>query len=101
MMKIKEKLMIAALAFIPLVTQAQEKLLSPDGNLCMTFSLNKEGTPTYELSYKNKEVIKPSKLGLDLVTEDPVKQTSFEWTAERKSQKELDTKDTLKKVPLF
>ena len=95
MMKIKEKLMIAALAFIPLVTQAQEKLLSPDGNLSMTFSLNKEGTPTYELSYKNKEVIKPSKLGLELVTEDPDKQTSFEWTAERKSQKELDTKADL------
>ena len=95
MMKIKEKLMIAALAFIPLVTQAQEKLLSPDGNLCMTFSLNKEGTPTYELSYKNKEVIKPSKLGLELATEDPDKQTSFEWTAERKSQKELDTKADL------
>ena len=95
MMKIKEKLMIAALAFIPLVTQAQEKLLSPDGNLSMTFSLNKEGTPTYELSYKNKEVIKPSKLGLELVTEDPEKQTSFEWTPERKSQKELDTKADL------
>ena len=95
MMKIKEKLMIAALAFIPLVTHAQEKLISPDGNLSMIFSLNKEGTPTYELSYKNKEVIKPSKLGLELVTEDPDKQTSFEWTAERKSQKELDRKADL------
>ena len=94
-MKIKEKLMIAALAFIPFATHAQEKLLSPNGNLSMTFSLNKEGTPTYELSYKNKEVIKPSKLGLELVTEDPNKQTSFEWTAERKSQKELDTKADL------
>ena len=95
MMKIKEKLMIAALVFIPLVTHAQEKLTSPDGNLSMTFSLNKEGTPMYELSYKNKEVIKPSKLGLELVTEDPDKQTSFEWTAERKSQKELDRKADL------
>ena len=94
-MKIKEKLMIAALVFIPLVTHAQEKLTSPDGNLSMTFSLNKEGTPMYELSYKNKEVIKPSKLGLELVTEDPDKQTSFEWTAERKSQKELDRKADL------
>ena len=91
-MKMKEKLMIAALAFIPLVTNAQEKLTSPDGNLSMTFSLNKEGTPMYELSYKNKEVIKPSKMGLELVAEDPDKQTTFEWTAERKSQKELDTK---------
>ena len=94
-MKIKEKLMIAILAFIPLVTNAQEKLISPDGNLNMTFSLNKEGTPMYELSYKNKEVIKPSKMGLELVTEDPEKQTTFEWTAERKSQKELDTKANL------
>ena len=94
-MKIKEKLMIAALAFIPLVTNAQEKLTSPDGNLSMTFSLNKEGTPMYELSYKNKEVIKPSKMGLELITEDPDKQTTFEWTAERKSQKELDTKADL------
>ena len=47
MMKIKEKLMIAALVFIPLVTHAQEKLTSPDGNLSMTFSLNKEGTPMF------------------------------------------------------
>ena len=94
-MKIKEKLMIAALAFIPLVTNAQENLMSPDGNLSLTFSLNKEGTPIYELSYKNKEVIKPSKMGLELVTEDPEKQASFEWTAERKSQKELDTRADL------
>ena len=94
-MKIKEKLMIATLAFIPLVTNAQEKLISPDENLSMTFSLNGEGTPMYELSYKNKEVIKPSKMGLELATEDPDKQSSFEWTAERKSQKELDTKADL------
>ena len=94
-MKIKEKLMIAVLACIPLASNAQEKLMSPDGNLSMTFSLNGEGTPIYELSYKNKEVIKPSKLGLELVTEDPNQQTSFEWSAERKSQKELDRKADL------
>ena len=94
-MKIKEKLMIAVLACIPLASNAQEKLISPDGHLSMTFSLNGEGTPMYELSYKNKEVIKPSKLGLELVTEDPNQQTSFEWSAERKSQKELDRKADL------
>ena len=94
-MKIKEKLMIAVLACIPLASNAQEKLMSPDGNLSMTFSLNGEGTPIYELSYKNKEIIKPSKLGLELVTEDPNQQTSFEWSAERKSQKELDRKADL------
>lgn len=37
---------------------------SPDNNLTLTFSLNEEGVPTYELSYKKKPVIKSSRLGL-------------------------------------
>ena len=32
----------------------------------MNFSLLKDGTPTYELSYKNKPIIKSSKLGFEL-----------------------------------
>lgn len=47
------------------ITSAQE-LKSPNGNLVMNFSLLKDGTPTYILKYKNKEVIKTSKLGLEL-----------------------------------
>ena len=43
-----------------------QELKSPDGNLSMNFSLLNDGTPTYKLSYKNKEVIKSSKLGLEL-----------------------------------
>ena len=39
---------------------------SPDGNLSVTFDLNKEGTPTYSMNFKGKEVMKPSKLGLEL-----------------------------------
>ncbi len=38
-------------------------LKSPDGNLTLAFHLNNDGTPIYSLSYKNKEVIKESKLG--------------------------------------
>ncbi len=45
--------------------EAQE-LKSPNGNFTMTFSLLNDGTPTYKLTYKNKEVIKQSKLGLEL-----------------------------------
>ena len=75
-----------------LVGNAQEKLTSPDGKLVMSFSLNERGTPTYELAYKNKVVIKPSKLGLELVTENPEKQTDFEWNTKRPTQKELGTK---------
>lgn len=47
------------------MASAQE-LKSPNGNLAMHFSLQSDGTPTYTLSYKNKVVIKSSKLGLDL-----------------------------------
>jgi glucan 1,4-alpha-glucosidase len=43
-----------------------QELKSPNGNVVMQFSLQKDGSPTYQLKYKNKVVIKPSKLGLEL-----------------------------------
>lgn len=46
------------------LVQAQE-LASPDKNLKLKFSLTSDGTPTYELNYKNKAVIKTSKLGIE------------------------------------
>jgi len=46
------------------IVQAQE-LISPDKNLKLKFSLTADGTPTYELNYKNKPVIKTSKLGIE------------------------------------
>ena len=46
--------------------QAQETQTSPDGNIQLTFDL-KDGVPYYSLSYKGQEVIKPSRLGLELV----------------------------------
>jgi len=46
------------------ILQAQE-LASPDKNLKLKFSLTSDGTPTYELNYKNKAVIKTSKLGIE------------------------------------
>ncbi len=48
------------------VVNAMESITSPNGQLKLNFFLNNEGTPEYELFYKNKEVIKPSKLGLEL-----------------------------------
>ncbi len=45
--------------------QAQE-LISPNGNFKMKFTLESDGTPTYQLFLKDKEVIKKSKLGLEL-----------------------------------
>ena len=47
-----------------------ESITSPNGQLQLNFSVNAQGEPIYELSYKGKAVIKPSKLGLEL-KDDP------------------------------
>lgn len=39
---------------------------SPNGKISVTFSLEQNGVPTYEMKYKGKTVIKPSHLGLEL-----------------------------------
>ena len=43
-----------------------QQLKSPNGDFVMEFSLQNDGTPSYSLNYKNKAVVKPSKLGLEL-----------------------------------
>lgn len=47
-----------------LLAQAQE-LSSPDKNLTLKFSLIQNGVPSYELNYKNRPVMKSSKLGIE------------------------------------
>ena len=39
---------------------------SPDGDVRLVFKVDSQGVPTYSLSYKQKPVIKTSRLGLDL-----------------------------------
>ena len=92
-MDFKRHLTSALLFCCALMAQA-EKLNSPDGNLVMNFSLNEAGAPVYELYFKNKVVIKPSTLGLELKKEDANKKTDFEWTA-RKDHDRLDSKTNL------
>ncbi len=43
-----------------------QEFQSPNGNFKMTFSIGNDGTPLYQLFFKNKEVIRKSKLGLEL-----------------------------------
>ena len=43
-----------------------ESITSPNGQLQLNFSVNSQGEPVYELFYKGKAVIKPSKLGVEL-----------------------------------
>ena len=47
-----------------------QNLKSPNSEIELTFSLTKKGVPTYKISYKDQEVIKQSKLGLELKGDD-------------------------------
>ena len=55
-----------------------QELTSPNQDLKMKFSLNENGTPVYQLTYKDQEVIKPSTLGLELKNDDLSLMNSFE-----------------------
>ena len=89
----KKNLLLIAFLCISFITNAQQKLTSPDGNLVMTFQVNKEGAPTYDLIYKGKTVIKPSTLGLELKKEDNTR-TDFDWV-DRRDLTKLDSKTNL------
>lgn len=43
-----------------------QSVKSPDGNITVDFALTKGGEPTYRLSYRNRPVIKESKMGFVL-----------------------------------
>lgn len=92
-MNLKSIFSFTSLISFALVVNAQ-KLTSPDGNFIMNFSLNQEGAPVYDLTYKNKAVIKPSTLGLELKKEDANKKTTFDWK-ERTDKDQLDAKTNL------
>nr|WP_315254350.1 glycoside hydrolase family 97 protein [uncultured Flavobacterium sp.] len=62
----KQLLYTALFYFMVLQYANSQQLKSPNGNFTMKFALQKDGTPSYNLNYKSKTVIKPSKLGLEL-----------------------------------
>jgi hypothetical protein len=59
------KFFTALFLLIGIVSMQAQTLQSPDKNLTLTFSLTPNGVPVYELSYKNKPVIKTSNLGIE------------------------------------
>lgn len=63
---IKQTFLTLAAILIALNCSAQ-LLKSPNGNFELDFKLNEKGIPTYSLKFKGHEIIKPSKLGLELV----------------------------------
>lgn len=62
-----KQFLFTALIWLAFFSPAQsQQLKSPNGKFLMEFSLQNDGTPSYSLNYKNKAVVKPSKLGLEL-----------------------------------
>jgi hypothetical protein len=57
-----------------------QTLQSPGGKFMMVFALESDGTPTYTLKYKNHDVIKPSKLGMELKNDKQSLLNGFEIT---------------------
>lgn len=51
--------------FLLTATMAAQLLKSPNGAMQMEFSLAADGAPQYSLYFKNKVVVKPSKLGFE------------------------------------
>lgn len=60
------KLLLSMVVLLAIaISSSAQDLTSPNGNLKLSFKIQ-NGTPTYQLSYKGKEVVKTSKLGLEL-----------------------------------
>ncbi len=58
-----------ALLGMAMVLQAQ-RVTSPSGKVAVQFSLSEIGEPTYQVDYKEKRVVCPSLLGLDLADQE-------------------------------
>ena len=68
MNSIKNYLLLASIiiASVGCSNNVDKVVESPDGNIQVLFMLNEEGTPVYEVDYKNGSAVKKSKMGFDL-----------------------------------
>jgi glucan 1,4-alpha-glucosidase len=66
---IKRAFILVALFCFVLVAAKAQQIKSPDGNFSLNFEL-RNGVPYYNLNYKDKAVVKPSSLGLELANEE-------------------------------
>src|SRR5215831_9820012 len=77
MKKIILCLPVCIILFVSVIAQT---LRSPGGKFTMVFALESDGTPAYTLRYKDHDVIKPSKLGLELQHDKQSLLNGFEIT---------------------
>ena len=65
-----KKILFVITAIVLAIPTMAIQLTSPNGNIVLNVELNTEGTPVYQLSYKGKTVVMPSRLGLELKNEE-------------------------------
>ncbi|MFT3902441.1 MAG: glycoside hydrolase family 97 protein [Niabella sp.] len=70
-----------------------QSISSPNGNVVLRFELLQGGMPSYSLEYKNKPIVKTSKLGLELKRQD--KEVNFE------SQSGVEREKALARTSLY
>ena len=61
---------------------AGETVTSPDGDITLTFEIESGGRPAYLCGFQGRQVIKPSRLGFELVSEESGR-NSFNHQAEK------------------
>lgn len=59
-----KRIVLSAFSLLAALFAGAQELLSPDGNLKMSFSLDGAGRPQYSLEYRGRMVIAPSRLGM-------------------------------------
>lgn len=62
------KQILSALILFSIITATAfaQEIYSPDKNVQLSISLNNDGVPVYQMSFKNKVVIEPSRLGFKI-----------------------------------
>ena len=66
MSRIRTAAVIMCACCLSLAYAAKTRVNSPDGLLSVEFSLDRQGTPGYSVSYRDREVILPSRMGFTL-----------------------------------
>lgn len=65
-----KKILSAFVAVTMALTAMAVEQQSPDGNVVVRVELNSQGTPFYQVFYKGAEIIRPSRLGIELAEEN-------------------------------
>ncbi|MBQ1796830.1 MAG: glycoside hydrolase family 97 protein [Prevotella sp.] len=71
MIQISKKITTVACVCLLFASEiAAQTVSSPNGKVQLSFELQQGGVPSYQMTYKGKEVIKPSRMGLELKNAD-------------------------------